>query len=115
MPSLLTVLLLSGAPAAPPGNAPPEAAFRTTPRADADNRVRAQHRHKVTFNMCASHDADPGDTLAFWYDYGDGSTPVRGRCRRSHVYGKGVWKARICVGDRQEDHRICQGYVVEMP
>ncbi len=99
-------------------NQPPDAVFRTRPRADGTGVIAGGAAFEVTFNLCQSSDPDPGDDLHFTYDFnGDGVVDVRGHCRSTHRYEVGTYEsactpATACVSDRQPDHMACRTYQV---
>ncbi len=76
----------------------------------------------ITFDMCASSDPDPEDTLRFSYDFGDGAGRlVADACSKPHAYGSaGRFTATMCVSDRpipgsgplDPEHGSCQTSVV---
>jgi len=100
---------VSGDPApgpspSPSDNLPPVAEFKTTPDANANDRIVGTAPLDVRFNMCLTADPE-GDTLYFTMDLdGDGKLDVRGStgasCRHDRTYSTmGTWKASNCVTD----------------
>jgi hypothetical protein len=99
-------------------NQPPNAVFRTRPRADPDGTIAGGAAFEVTYNLCPSTDPDPGDELRFSFDFdGDGLTDERGSCRVAHRYEVGAYETgctatTACVSDRQPEHKVCRTFQV---
>jgi len=97
-------------------NEPPVVAFKTRPRA-VGGVISGRGPLDVTFNMCPTSDADPGDQLKFTYDFdGDGAIDYYGHCRQTHRYAASnrCLDATVCAWDRQpgSGHRQCRTYSV---
>jgi glucose/arabinose dehydrogenase/PKD repeat protein len=74
------------------GNNPPVAAVKATPASGSAPLT-------VSFDASGSSDADPGDTLAYAWDFGDGSPAGTGVTPR-HTYAKdGQYTAQVKVTD----------------
>ena len=79
----------------------PNAVFRTSPAADADDAIRGNNPLTVQFNNCQSRPTDEDDDLKFTFDFdGDGNVDEFGHCRWEHTY-TGPATARVCVSDRR--------------
>src|SRR5687768_15500984 len=94
---------------------PPNAVFRTRPRADSEGVIPGTLPLEVTFNTCPSSDLDAGDRLKTTYDFdGDGTVDLAGHCRATHVFEVSS-RPRVCVTDRTPGHEVCQSYEIGRP
>jgi hypothetical protein len=92
--------------------------FKTDPKAGEKGRIAGGGAFDVTFDLCASTDADAGDELTFTFDFdGDGTVDRSSGCRETHHFAFTGSEMRCvapvaCVGDGQRDHQSCRTYTV---
>jgi hypothetical protein len=105
-------------------NVAPRLSFRSQPAADLTRTpptITGQAPLTVTFNLCASSDADQGDSLNWQFHFGDSNKPafnpdgtfnpdIDHTCRVEHEYREGTWTATLSVTDKHlEDQGLRSG------
>jgi PKD domain-containing protein len=90
-------------------NTPPHPVYKSTPPADANDRIAGKAPLSVRFAMCDSSDVDR-DVLRWTMDFqGDGTNEVDGTtggaCRHDFTYAVGTYRPKICVTDLGPDGR----------